>query len=436
MASGRARASALIVLGLALGLYGCAGDGNSHAKSNADDTPPVGAPAAVPPGPVPASSGSGAAPPTAGRQPQIVDERMTMDPTLGAGGGSGTMLIYSAITGHVPFAGVATSGRIAARGGEAEREAKLEAELEREERRGEVLEDEIAAELERQEDLLDQIESEEHPSRLTAARDPIADIDLDERADPRVAPTAPTDRDLPLAIFDTETVHVMKGTWGNKRTIVAVKRTLDADRDGKPEQVRYYDEESGDLIRKEQDQTYNGSTDTWTTYEGGQVVGRVMDTNDDGDADTWESYRNGRMTERAIDREHDGVKDAFYRYEGKYLVEERHDANGDSVIDHIVIYEKRHRVRAEEDRSHDGAMDSWTTYRVVGGEEVIARIERDTNADGKPDVFEVFSAKDGVPVLARREEDKNGDGSIDVTSIYENGKLVRREISDPTLVPL
>ena len=81
-------------------------------------------------------------------------------------------------------------------------------------------------------------------------------------------------------------------------------------------------------------------------------------------------------------------------------------------------------------------MDSWTTYRVVGGEEVIARIERDTNADGVPDVFEVFSAKDGVPVLARREEDKNGDGSIDVTSIYENGKLVRREISDPTLVPL
>jgi hypothetical protein len=39
-------------------------------------------------------------------------------------------------------------------------------------------------------------------------------------------------------------------------------------------------------------------------------------------------------------------------------------------------------------------------------------------------------------VLARREEDKNGDGNIDITSIYENGRLKTREISDPSLVPL
>ncbi len=29
-----------------------------------------------------------------------------------------------------------------------------------------------------------------------------------------------------------------------------------------------------------------------------------------------------------------------------------------------------------------------------------------------------------------------GDGSIDITSIFENGRLVRREISDPALIPL
>ena len=39
-------------------------------------------------------------------------------------------------------------------------------------------------------------------------------------------------------------------------------------------------------------------------------------------------------------------------------------------------------------------------------------------------------------VLAKREEDRNGDGTPDITSIYRNGKLVRREISDPALVPL
>jgi hypothetical protein len=72
----------------------------------------------------------------------------------------------------------------------------------------------------------------------------------------------------------------------------------------------------------------------------------------------------------------------------------------------------------------------------VGSEEIVARIERDTKQRGKPDVFETFAVSEGKPILAKREEDVDGDGKIDVTSIYENGKLVRREISDPALVPL
>jgi hypothetical protein len=63
-------------------------------------------------------------------------------------------------------------------------------------------------------------------------------------------------------------------------------------------------------------------------------------------------------------------------------------------------------------------------------------IERDTNGDGRPDVFEKYDTSSGAAVLSRREEDKNGDGQIDITSIYENGKLVKREINDPSLVPL
>ena len=115
---------------------------------------------------------------------------------------------------------------------------------------------------------------------------------------------------------------------------------------------------------------------------------------------------------------------------------ERHDANNDGVIDTTITYQDRHRVRVEEDRDREGRTDVWTTYQVVNGSEIVWRIERDTNGNGKPDVFETFQPKDGKPVLAKREEDKNGDGSVDVTSIYENGKLVRREISDPDLVPL
>ena len=67
---------------------------------------------------------------------------------------------------------------------------------------------------------------------------------------------------------------------------------------------------------------------------------------------------------------------------------------------------------------------------------MIARIEKDETGDGKPNVFESYTIYNGSTVIAKREEDKNGDGNIDVTSIYKNGKLHRREISDPNMVPL
>ena len=51
-------------------------------------------------------------------------------------------------------------------------------------------------------------------------------------------------------------------------------------------------------------------------------------------------------------------------------------------------------------------------------------------------MFEKYDTSSGAAVLLRREEDKNGDGQIDITSIYEKGKLVKREINDPSLVPL
>jgi hypothetical protein len=93
-------------------------------------------------------------------------------------------------------------------------------------------------------------------------------------------------------------------------------------------------------------------------------------------------------------------------------------------------------VRTLEDADKNQKIDTWTTYQVSEGQEVISRIERDSDGNGSPDVFETFEAQKGRPVLARREEDKNADGKIDVTSVYENGKLVRREIADPDLTPL
>ena len=62
----------------------------------------------------------------------------------------------------------------------------------------------------------------------------------------------------------------------------------------------------------------------------------------------------------------------------------------------------------------------------------LAAEERDTDGDGRLDRFDRFDAAGHV---AQREEDLDGDGAVDVRSVYEQGHLVRREFSDPKLVP-
>ena len=257
--------------------------------------------------------------------------------------------------------------------------------------------------------------------------------DLEQRADPRIAPRAPVDRDLPIAIFDSEEIEVPPGTFGNSDPMVIIKRSLDADRDGHPEQIRYVDKSTGKMIRKEADRDYDGALDLWQTYVGDSLDERTLDTNNDGRVDTWERYRGGRLIERVIDRNGNGGKDAFYTFSDGSLIEERHDRNDDGRPDLIVTYQDRMKIRSREDRSGDGQIDTWTTYTVVNGKELPAVIKRDSDGSGKVDIIETFEMSSGKPILAKRKEDTNGDGSIDVTSSYRNGKLFRRELADPTL---
>jgi hypothetical protein len=357
---------------------------------------------------------------------------------IGMAIGAGSMLIYAAATGQSPLSSPRRSNRPGpdnldyVNAQEAEREAEIESQLEQQVARSDQLEDEIEAELRRQESLLASIDDRDDPP--PPAPEP-REIDASE-ADVRAAPRAPKDRRLPLAIFEKEHATISEGSWDNDDDLEVVKRSLDADRDGNPEQIRYYDRKSGELLRKEMDLDYDGEADAWTIYEDGQVVRRTLDVDSDGNVDTWEVYDEDRMTSRIVDRNNDGVKDAFYVYEGDSLVEERHDTDNDGNVDLEIRYENRYRVSAIEDSDHDGQTDSWTRYRVVNGKEIVFRVERDSRRRGKANVIETFSAKDGKAILTKREEDVNGDGSIDITSIYENGKLVKREISDPTLVPL
>jgi antitoxin component YwqK of YwqJK toxin-antitoxin module len=254
--------------------------------------------------------------------------------------------------------------------------------------------------------------------------------------EPRTASRAPQERDLPLGIFDREDVDIASGTWGNEEALRLRKLSLDADGDGKLELVRYVDPQTGEIIRQEEDRNYDGMTDAWSEYRSGRIVLRVLDGNDDGNPDAWEHYRDGRLSLRELDRDDDGVRDVFYRYSGDSLVQEKHDSNNDGKIDLVISYEGRLRVRAEEDLDRDGRIDTWTIYVSPAGSEQVSRIERDKNGRGFADTFEVFETRNGKATLTRREEDMNGDGKIDIVSFYENGKLRRRQISNPDAVPL
>ncbi len=265
---------------------------------------------------------------------------------------------------------------------------------------------------------------------------PLDEASLAERADPRIAPRAPVDRKLPLAIFDSEEIVIPDPESAGSGTLAVIKRSLDADRDGKPEQIRYFDKESGQIIRKVADRDFDGEIDAWQIYSDGLVVDRKLDENGDSRADVWEKYREGRMIERVIDRNANGRKDAFYTFSDGSLIEERHDRNDDGSLDLIVEYRDRRKTRSREDRNQDGKMDTWTSYAVVGNHEIPARIERDSDDSGQVDIIETYDTSSGKSVLAKREEDKNGDGEPDVTSIYRNGKLHRREIADPDLAPM
>ncbi len=311
------------------------------------------------------------------------------------------------------------------------RAAGADPDLGRESARGRELEARIQAEQARQAELLQRMQrgAELPPD---AAR---ANPDLAAKADLRIAPPAPVERELPLEVFEDERAEIPAGRWGNSRALDARKLVLDADRDGHPEQIRYYDRQRERLYRIEHDRDYDGRLDQWSGYEQGELRSRELDESGDGRPDVSERYRDGVMTERRIDRNADGVWDAFYDYDGGLLAEERHDRDDDGRLDLRVEYSNRVRVKSEEDTDGDGAFDTWTWYQAKKGEELVARVERATRGAGKPDVVEWYEPDGARAVLARREEDRDRDGVEDVTSYYVRGKLVRRAFGDASFLP-
>jgi len=248
-------------------------------------------------------------------------------------------------------------------------------------------------------------------------------------SDRRVAAAPPHEPGLPDWMFVEAGISRDAAAGGQAGANGVRKRTFDADGDGRADLVEFVDPDSGELLRVETDEDCDGVTDAWSRYQRGALVERVLDQSGDGKADVFEQYADGRMTSLEIDRDDDGTRDAFYRYRGDYLTEEAHDSDADGAVDLRVHYAERSRLYSEQDADRDGKMDTRTTYHRIQGKELIERIERTPGDLDAPVTIEFYEPRDGRAVLVRREEDIDRNGTPDVTSYFENGRLVRREIS-------
>ena len=343
----------------------------------------------------------------------------------GAAVGALTFGLYGLLTGDVPFetgAGTGSSARPGRSSGPYP-DSALEDEIEEELGRQDALENEIEEELKRQEELLASISTQEAVNQSIRSEHEQRSASEDS-GDPLAAPQAPYERRIPESIFDTK--HRKEG---KQQQLV---KTLDADRDGRPEIEMVFDERSGALLTRSDDTDYDGQLDTVNRYEHGKIVERIEDTNHDGEPDRWITYENEKGSRMEVDRDFDGTPDAFYVYADETLSYEEHDTNGDGKIDRRVEFEDRHRSIEREDRDHDGKLEFQTFYNK---KEVPVRTEQDTNGDGKTDVWEFYEGKDPAKiVLVRKEEDVNADGNVDITSYYKKGKLTRKEVEDPDLL--
>src|SRR5262245_60989352 len=270
--------AARLALALALGALGCASGGNGAGRA-ADATGgarilDATAPAAARSGEEPASRPAAAAEPV---PPSSADRQ-------------GRLLIYSAITGHVPLDDPAAAA-----------DDPTRSPAEREQARAAALEAEISGELEKQE----QIQVDEQARNL-APPPPTPPPEDPSRLE---APPTPVDRELPEGVFTVERVTIPKGEWQNAHEIEVVRRTLDADRDGRPEEIRYSDPKTGTLLRAEQDLDFDGAIDAWKTYSDGKLTVRVLDEDGDGRSAARQPHEDGRPAQRPAAQPRDAAPD-------------------------------------------------------------------------------------------------------------------------------
>ncbi|MBI2997346.1 MAG: hypothetical protein HYY46_02635, partial [Deltaproteobacteria bacterium] len=96
-----------------------------------------------------------------------------------------------------------------------------------------------------------------------------------------------------------------------------------------------------------------------------------------------------------------GRPDTVYYYEDDKLAREERDEKGEGHVTYRAFYQNGRLYRVEKSAQGNGKMDLWVTY--------------DTSKEGE--------------IVLREERDLNSDGAVDLWSYFENGRLVRRDVS-------
>jgi hypothetical protein len=144
--------------------------------------------------------------------------------------------------------------------------------------------------------------------------------------------------------------------------------------------------------------------DLWIYYnplKPGEIVRQEEATRSDGTVDTWSYFKNGKLVRREVDTKGKGIADTVYHYENDKIAREERDENGTGHVSFRVLYQNGRRAKVEKDSNGGGKPDTWIYYDVSSEQEIVLKEERDLN----------------------------GDGVVDLWSYFENGRLVRRDLS-------
>jgi hypothetical protein len=155
---------------------------------------------------------------------------------------------------------------------------------------------------------------------------------------------------------------------------------------------------------------------------------KMMDLNHDSKIDVWRYFNEetGAVVKEDLDLDFDNKIDRTDYFIGGSVRRSEFDFQFDEKPDVIKNYDELGQLIAiESDQNGDGIIDYWEYYRNG----VIEKIEKDTNKDGKPDVSKM-PGEEGFKSMAPVDEKLEADPAANVQEKPEDEIKVEIETSE------